>query len=121
MKSLPGSGSAGPSIDLPLTTALLELARANLSNLVAAQKIMVELSRRQNHIVMGVAKHLVGGSSPAAAVVDVVERSVNNIIEIQRHFLDLYIPAPGEAKRHFHNNSASQDTAQMLDLITIKQ
>jgi hypothetical protein len=119
MKSLPGTCSASPNARLSITTALLELARANLSNLAAAQKIALELSLRQNEVVMGVAKNWVGGSSPAALVVDVFERSVNSLIEVHRHFLDLYIPVQGEEPPH--RNPASPDAARTIDVVAIKQ
>lgn len=121
MKSLPGPGSAGPNTGLPLTSALLELAKANFSNAVAVHKFVLEFSRRQNEMVAGVAKQWVGSSSPAAAAVEIVERSVHNVIQIQRHFLDLYTPAHGETRPRSTFDPALPDAAPTQDLATRMQ
>ena len=121
MRSLPLYGSAQPNAGSSATSALLDFAKANFSSLVAMHKIALELSRRQNEIVAGIAKQWMGVSSPAAAAIDIVGRSVDTIIQIQQHFLDLYTPTHGEASAHSTFAPALPDAAQTQALSTRTQ
>lgn len=71
------------------TGALGEVAGEGVHNFIAAQKILLDLARRQNDIVLNGVKERVGGSAAAAAMTDLLRRSVDTFIDLQRHFLDV--------------------------------
>ncbi len=69
--------------------ALTEIAGEGMSNFIAAQKILLDLAKKQNDIVLAGVKERVGASAPAAAMSDLLRRSVDTFIDLQRHFLDV--------------------------------
>ena len=66
---------------------LAEAAGEGFANFIAAEKILLNVAREQNAIVMKGVQERVGGSTPAAAVTDLLRRSVENFIDLQQHFL----------------------------------
>ncbi|MBZ5609438.1 MAG: hypothetical protein LAP38_14340 [Acidobacteriia bacterium] len=69
--------------------ALTEMAGEGMTNFIAAQKILLDLAKKQNDIVLSGVKERVGISAPAAAMSDLLRRSVDTFIDLQRHFLDV--------------------------------
>jgi hypothetical protein len=65
------------------------MAGEGVANYIAAQKILLELAKRQNDIVLSGVKERVGATSPAAAMTDLLRRSVDTFIDLQKHFLDV--------------------------------
>jgi len=74
---------------------LTELASEGMSNLYEAQKVLLDLAQRQNEIVMSGVKEGIGASSTVAAMADLLRRSVDSVIEMQREFLKI-------ANKHTH-------------------
>jgi len=72
----------------PGPAALTEVAGEGFERFIAAQKILLDLAKRQNEIVMTGVKERVGASQPAAAMTDLLRRSVDTFIDLQEQFLD---------------------------------
>lgn len=68
---------------------LTELAGEGMSNFIEAQKVLLNLAHEQNTIIMAGVKERVVGSAPAAAISDVLRRSVDTFIEMQHEFLKI--------------------------------
>src|SRR5579859_1821268 len=66
-----------------------ELTGEGVSNFIEAQKVLLDLAQQQNQIVMTGVKERVGSSATAAALTDVLRRSVENFIEMQQDFLKI--------------------------------
>jgi hypothetical protein len=54
-----------------------------------AQQVLLDLTQRQNEILMGGVKERVEGSAPAVAMTDLLRRSVDTAIEMQQKFLNI--------------------------------
>ena len=68
---------------------LTELAGEGMSNFIEAQKVLLNLAHEQNTILMAGVKERVVGSAPAAAITDVLRRSVDTFIDMQHEFLKI--------------------------------
>lgn len=66
---------------------LTEVASEGVSNLVHAQQVLADLVQRQNEIVMSGLKERVGGPTVAFAAIDLLRRTVDNAIDMQKEFL----------------------------------
>lgn len=66
---------------------LTDLAIEGTSSFAEAQKILLNLAHQQNAIIMNSAKDRVAGLTPAAAVADLVQRSLDTLIKMQQEFL----------------------------------
>lgn len=66
-----------------------ELTGQGVNNFIEAQKVLLDLAQQQNKIVMTGVKERVGNSATAAALTDVLRRSVENFIEMQQDFLKI--------------------------------
>jgi hypothetical protein len=66
---------------------LTELAVEGTSSFIEAQKILLNLVQEENEIVMNGVKGQVGGSTRAAAMTDLVRRSLDTFIRMQQDFL----------------------------------
>ena len=66
---------------------LTELAVEGTSSFIEAQKILLNLVQQENEIVMNGVKAQVGGSTRAAAMTDLVRRSLDTFIRMQQDFL----------------------------------
>jgi len=73
----------------PLAADVLgEVAGEGVTNFIAAQKILLDLARKENDIVLNGVKERVP-TATAAAMTDLLRRSVDTFIGLQKHFLDL--------------------------------
>lgn len=68
---------------------LTELAVEGTANYIDAQRILLDLVQQENDLLMEGVKDRVSGSNPAAAMVNLVRRSVNGFIEMQHEFLTM--------------------------------
>ena len=68
---------------------LTELAVEGASSFIEAQRIFLNLAQQENHLLMNGLKERVGDSTPAAAMTDLVRRSLDTLIDMQQEFLTL--------------------------------
>jgi hypothetical protein len=66
-----------------------EMTGEGVSNFIEAQQVLLDLAQRQNEIMMQGVKERIGDSAPAAAMANVVRRTVDTFIEMQQDFLKL--------------------------------
>ena len=66
---------------------LSELAGEATSNFIAAQRIVLNLAQKQTELLVSGVKDRVGFSKAAYAVADLFGKSVDNLIDMQQHFL----------------------------------
>lgn len=66
---------------------LTEVAGEGVQNLIHAQQVLADLIQRQNEIVMTGVKERVGGPAIAFAAIDLLRRTVDNAIDMQKEFL----------------------------------
>jgi hypothetical protein len=66
-----------------------EVAGEGVTNFIEGQKILLDLSQRQNEIVMTGVKERIGDWPAAQAMTDLLRRSVDTFVEMQREFLQL--------------------------------
>lgn len=71
------------------TKLFSELTGEGVTNFIEAQKVLLDLAQQQNKIVMTGVKERVGTSATAAALTDVLRRSVENFIGMQQDFLKI--------------------------------
>jgi hypothetical protein len=67
--------------------ALTEMAGEGMSNLIAAERVLLHLAQRENEILVGALQERTGGSAPAAAMTNVIRRSIDTLVDMQMHFL----------------------------------
>jgi len=72
--------------DSPLSI-LTELAVEGASSFIEAQRIFLNLAQQENDLVMNGVKERVGASTPAAAMTDLVRRSLDTLLNMQHEFL----------------------------------
>jgi len=72
--------------DSPLSI-LTELAVEGASSFIEAQRIFLNLAQQENELLMNGVKERVGASTPAAAMTDVVRRSLDTVLNMQQEFL----------------------------------
>jgi len=78
---------AKPHEDHSPLSLLTELAVEGTSNLVEAQRTLLDLAKRENDIILNGMKERVGGSVPAVALADLVRRGVDTLIGMQQDLL----------------------------------
>jgi hypothetical protein len=66
---------------------LTELAIEGTSSFTEAQRILLNLAHQENDIIMNGSKEQVAGSARAAAMTDLVRRSLDTFIKMQQDFL----------------------------------
>jgi len=66
-----------------------EMTGEGVSNFLEAQQVLLDLAQRQNHIMMQGVKERIGDSAPAAAMANVLRRTVDTFIGMQQDFLKL--------------------------------
>lgn len=73
----------------PVSAVLTDAAAEGFANFIAAQRVLLELSKNQNEIVMTGVKERVAESPAAAAMADLLRRSVDMFIDLQEQFLNV--------------------------------
>lgn len=68
---------------------LSEAAGEGMTNLIEAQKVLLNLSKQQNEILMTAVKERIGQQPAAHAVADLLRRSVETFIRMQEEFLKI--------------------------------
>lgn len=88
------------------TVILSEATGEGITNFLEAQKILLNLSKQQNEILMSGIKERIGQQPTAHAVADLLRRSVETFIHMQEEFLkiaakqtDLWVEAAKTGKR----------------------
>ena len=71
------------------TVILSEMAGEGISNFIEGQKVLFNLAQEQNKILMTGVKERVGEWPAAHAVADMMKRSVDTFIEMQKEFLKI--------------------------------
>lgn len=66
-----------------------EVAGEGVTNFIEGQKILLDLGQKQNEIVMTGVKERIGDWPAAQAMTDLLRRSVDTFVEMQREFLQL--------------------------------
>ena len=66
---------------------LTELAVEGTSSLVEAQRALLNLAQRENDIILNGVKERIGGFLPAAAMTDLVRRSLDTLFGMQQELL----------------------------------
>jgi hypothetical protein len=69
--------------------AMTEMAGEGVSNMIAAERVMLHLAQRENEILMGALQETAGGRPPGAAVTNAIRRSIDNLVDMQLHFLTI--------------------------------
>jgi len=69
--------------------ALTEMIGEGASNWIAVDRVLLNLAQRENEILMGGMQDRTGGSAPAAALANVIRRSIDTYVDMQLHFLTL--------------------------------
>jgi hypothetical protein len=84
---------------------LTELAVEGTANYIDAQRILLDLVQQENELLMEGVKERVTGSNPAAAMVNLVRRSVDGFVEMQQEFLTM---ASKQSQTVLHNVHAGK-------------
>src|ERR1039457_3083986 len=71
------------------TAILSEVTAEGVANFIEGQKILLDLGQKQNEILMTGVKERLGDWPPAEAVTDLLRRSVETFIDMQREFLKI--------------------------------
>src|ERR1700757_4007353 len=71
------------------TTILSEMAGEGISNFIEGQKVLFNLAQEQNKILMTGVKERVGNWPAAHAVADMLRRSLDTFIDMQKEFLKI--------------------------------
>jgi hypothetical protein len=71
------------------TAILSEVAEEGMTNFLEGQTILLELGKQQNEILMGGVKERVGDSPQGRALVDLLQRSVDNFIQMHEEYLKI--------------------------------
>ena len=66
-----------------------EVAGEGVTNFIEGQKILLDLGQKQNEILMTAVKERIGEWPPAQAMTDLLRRSVDTFVEMQREFLKI--------------------------------
>ena len=69
--------------------AVTEMAGEGVSNMIAAERVLLHLAQRENEILAGAVQERVGNSPPATAVTNAIRRSIDNLVDMQLHFLTI--------------------------------
>ena len=68
---------------------LTELVVEGTGNYIDAQRILLDLVQQENDLLMEGVKERVSGSNPAAAMVNMVRRTIDGFIDMQQEFLTM--------------------------------
>jgi hypothetical protein len=68
---------------------LSEMAGESMTNFIEAQKVLLDLSKQQNEILMTAVKERIGEGPAAHATADLLRRSVDTFIHMQEEFLKI--------------------------------
>jgi hypothetical protein len=68
---------------------LSEMAGESMTNFIEAQKVLLDLSKQQNEILMTGVKERIGEQPAAHATADLLRRSVETFIQMQEEFLKI--------------------------------
>lgn len=71
------------------TAILSEVAGEGMTNIIEAQKVLLDLSKQQNEILMAGVKDRIGEEPAAHATADLLRRSVETFIHMQEEFLKI--------------------------------
>ena len=77
------------TISIAPAAALTEMVGEGMSNMMAVDRILLHLAQRENEILVGAMQERTGNSAPAAALTNVLRRSIDTFVEMQMHFLTL--------------------------------
>jgi hypothetical protein len=66
-----------------------EMAGESMTNFIEAQKVLLDLSKQQNEILMTAVKERIGEGSAAHATADLLRRSVDTFIHMQEEYLKI--------------------------------
>jgi hypothetical protein len=69
--------------------AMTEMAGEGVSNMIAAERVLLHLAQRENEILAGAVQERVGNSPPVSAVTNAIRRSIDNLVDMQLHFLTI--------------------------------
>ena len=69
--------------------ALTEMVGEGVSNWIAVDRVLLQLAQRENEILLGAMQERTGNNVPAAALANVIRRSIDTYVEMQLHFLTL--------------------------------
>ena len=75
--------------DFRPAAAMTELVGNSTFNFIEAQKVLLQLAHQENEIVMTGVKDRVDASAAAAALTDLLRRSIDTCIELQQDFLKI--------------------------------
>jgi hypothetical protein len=70
-------------------TVLSEMAGESMTNFIEAQKVLLDLSKQQNEILMTAVKERIGEGPAAHATADLLRRSVDTFIHMQEEYLKI--------------------------------
>jgi len=68
---------------------LSEMAGESMTNFIEAQKVLLDLSKQQNEILMTAVKERIGDGPAAHATADLLRRSVDTFIHMQEEYLKI--------------------------------
>jgi len=71
------------------TAMVSEIVGEGLSNFIEGQKLLLNLAKQEYDIVTTGVKERVGGFTPAVAVTDLVQRSLDTFVEMHQDFLKI--------------------------------
>jgi hypothetical protein len=71
------------------TAVVSEVVGEGLSNFIEGEKLLLHLAKQQYEIVTTGVKERVGGFTPAVAVTDMVQRSLDTFVEMHEEFLKI--------------------------------
>jgi hypothetical protein len=70
-------------------SVLFEMAVEGTSNYIEAQRILLDLAQEENELVMKGVKERVGDSETAAAMTNLLRRSIDTFLDMQQNFLTI--------------------------------
>lgn len=71
------------------TAIMSEMAGEGMTNFIEGQKVLLDLGQQQNQILMSGVKERIGNWPAAHAMTDLLQRSVETFIHMQREFLKI--------------------------------
>jgi hypothetical protein len=68
---------------------MTEITGEGLSNMMAAERVLLNLAQRENELLTGALQEQLGARAPGAAVTNAIRRSIDNLVDMQQHFLTI--------------------------------
>jgi hypothetical protein len=65
------------------------VAGEGMSNFIEGQKVLLDLGKKQNELLMGAVKERMGNQPQVQAITDLLQRSVETFIQMQEEFLKI--------------------------------